>query len=70
MAWGYIRVLIFTTAFLVGLLLFGSGGSSADSKTSAALAARQATEVKCGSNTVLIRASRGQMVTHGHLTGM
>jgi hypothetical protein len=33
MPWGYIRVLIFTTAFLVGLFVFGSGGADANSKS-------------------------------------
>ena len=33
MPWDYIRVLIFTTAFLFGLFVFGSGGVAAKSKS-------------------------------------
>jgi hypothetical protein len=33
MPWDYIRVLIFTTAFLFGLFVFGSGGVAANSKS-------------------------------------
>jgi hypothetical protein len=47
MAWSCIRIVLFTTAFLVGLLFFGPDRSSSHTKTSTIAKPRQHIEVKC-----------------------
>ena len=74
MAWRYCRIAIFISAFLFGLLVFGSGGSSAESKigTEQALPrAREATEVNCtDTNFILIQLRDRPVAVRAHLTGM
>lgn len=71
MAWGYIRVAIFSTAFLVGLLLAGSGGHSVEAKTGAPQNLRKTVETQCPkSNFTLIRSGSERMVASDHITGM
>jgi cytochrome oxidase Cu insertion factor (SCO1/SenC/PrrC family) len=71
MAWGYIRVAIFSTAFLVGLLLAGSGGRSVEAKTGTPQNLRKAVEIQCPKNNfTLIRRDSERVVPGDHITGM
>ena len=48
MWWGVIRIIIFTCAFLVGLLMFDSGKPSVNLVIRSARSERQATNGTCG----------------------
>jgi hypothetical protein len=47
MVWGLVRIAIFTTAFLIGLLFSGSGGSPAAPKVEHLHAIPGAVQLKC-----------------------
>ena len=59
MVWNLIRIGIFLASFLVGLMFFGSGASSAESKAVAVQGASEPIEIRCNENKlVLVRAGR------------
>ena len=59
MVWNLIRIGIFLASFLVGLIFFGSGASSAESKAVAVQGASEPIEIRCnGNKLVLVRAGR------------
>ena len=71
MVWGVIRILIFTTGFLMGLLLSGFGGASTNSTVPPALNERGVSETGCSRNTfVLVHAQHDQLRKAGHVNGM
>jgi len=54
MRWGLIRIIIFASAFLVGLLMFNSGGPSIDVVISAPPVEHQTSEGKCAGSGNLV----------------
>jgi hypothetical protein len=70
MAWSYVRVAIFSAAFIVGLLLSGSGGRSVELKISTTQNVRESNNKPCvDSNLTLIRA-RAEQFRRARLTGL
>jgi hypothetical protein len=62
MGWGIIRVVIFGTAFLIGLL-FGSGVSSSDPQIDARQVGGEINEPRCEKKTfVLVHAQPGRFL--------
>src|SRR5204862_4839395 len=56
MVWSFLRVAIFTISFIIGLLVFGSGGSSAASKVDQPQFVRGTVRLKCvDSKMVMLR---------------
>lgn len=47
MTWAYMRIAIFTAAFMLGLLIFGSGSGSADSSKGPAQTVGETGETRC-----------------------
>ena len=47
MAWGYFRVVVFTTAFIFGLLFSNSGTVSSQSKTRSTQTVRETVKSRC-----------------------
>ena len=73
MVWGVIRVTIFITAFLFGLLLAGSrGSSSADSKSNPSQSGQDTRERQCEGSTFFLthETENGQVNLHRHPGGM
>jgi len=69
MAWGVIRILIFTTAFLVGLLLVRSGNTSADLVITPPRG-HVAGESKCRAGEFVLADGQDQMSGVGRASGM
>ena len=56
MVWSFLRVAIFTISFIIGLLVFGSGGSSAASKMDQSPVVRGTVQLKCmDSKMIMVR---------------
>ena len=72
MVWGIIRVTIFTTAFLFGLLLSGSRGSSADSKSNPSHSGQDTRDRQCEGSTFFLthETENRQVYLHRHPGGM
>lgn len=60
MAWGFVRILIFATAFLVGLLLVGSGNTSTDLIVTQPSSGHVAGESKCGEGKFVLADGQDQ----------
>ena len=72
MVWGVIRILIFTSGFLMGLLLSGPGRTSTDSTVQhRVLNERGVSETRRSRNTfLLVHRESDQVVAAGHYSGM
>jgi hypothetical protein len=74
MAWSYIRVAIFTAAFLVGLHVFGSSSSpttgSPDSEKDPFRAAGESIEIHCVDHQFTLVDGKGGPVSDTQFTGM
>ena len=60
MVWGVIRIAIFITAFLIGLLLSGSRGSSADLNSGPSQSERDTRERQCEGSTFSLAHATGK----------
>ena len=66
MAWSYIRVAIFITAFIVGLFISGSGDRPVELKTNTTQNVRESKDEPCADrNLTLIRAKEEQLRRSG-----
>jgi hypothetical protein len=71
MAWSYIRIVLFITAFFIGLFFFGSSGESAHPKINTAQRVREPIEKQCvDTRFTLIRTEPKVVVPRDRITGM
>jgi hypothetical protein len=55
MAWGFVRIAIFSVSFLIGLMFLGSGGSFAQSQTKQQVqVSRENIQLKCIDNRLVL----------------
>jgi hypothetical protein len=73
MRWGYIRIAIFTVAFLVGTLFNSSGGQTTESAAPVPDLEEPARtmDIQCTEhNFTLVQASSGSAAMRAHFSGM
>jgi hypothetical protein len=71
MVWGCIRVAIFTGSFLIGLMFFGSDGSSASVKAQFVEGKPQAVQLQCTDRKMVLTYRHHRPVVAGsHFVGM
>ena len=70
MVWGFIRVAIFTGSFFIGLMFFGSGGSSADSKIVVVQGRQETVQARCSDTKVVLVKGHETRARGAHPVGM
>lgn len=71
MGWGYIRLAIFTGAFLVGLVFSNSGGHTRHSNTGGVRIVHEITEVQCTDTDFnLVRTEKRRVASSSPFTRM
>jgi len=70
MAWGVIRIVIFTTAFFVGLLLMRSAHASVDFVITIPPSEHAAGKSKCGEGNFVLADAQARVSNAVHAGGM
>jgi hypothetical protein len=70
MAWGFIRIIIFITAFLVGLLLMRSAHPSANFVVTLPSSEHAAGKSQCGEGHFVLADAQDQVSSSVHASGM
>jgi hypothetical protein len=70
MVWGFIRIVIFITAFLVGLLLMRSAHSSANFVVTLPSSEHAASKSQCGEGNFVLADAQDRVSSTVHASGM
>ena len=70
MAWGFIRIIIFITAFLVGLLLMRSAHPSANVVVTLPSSEHAASKSQCGEGNFVLADAQHRVSSTGQASGL
>jgi hypothetical protein len=70
MAWSYIRIAIFTTAFIVGLLISGSGDRPVELKIISNQNVRESKDEPCADRNLTLVRAKAEQLRRARLSGL